>query len=592
MKAMITGMNGTVAPAIASILKETGHDVVGWDRTMVPTDHLDAVRQFIGQEQPDWFFHVATGSPDWAAWVAQVCVEEDVKFLFTSSVSVFSAKQTGPFSVDVLPEPDNDYGRYKFECEQHVQQANPDAIIARLGWQIGTSVGGNHMLDYLSRTFAAEGEIDASTAWFPACSFLPDTAVALVSLITTFPPGLYHVEGNPGLNFYEIVTGLKQLQQTSWKIKPTTAHQQNNRMIDGRIQIKPITNYLTPLSTKLSIPQSETEITAEWLQQALAQSFAKATFTSLTHEQIGEDFGFASRIFRYQWRENDQRQSVVIKLWSTDSKAGIGEIRFYQTFSDVGARIPKCYFSGFDEETNTAVLLLEDITNATQGDVLQLLNREQANNMAVSLAKLHATWAKNRKLDAHQWLQDVTIWQPEASWFDSRRSLFLDRFENRLQGLAVPLLAQIEKTPDIVNGRLANAPQTLLHGDFHLDNVLFEKGNRPVLLDWSRPLIGPPVINLATLLFRMIPLPLFEATLAIYLDTFNQIAETPLRQTDLTYQLGAALLRQFAKATCGVALWQPTLPRAIKMIDVSLQQTNEIIEFWQARDPELFSFLS
>ena len=35
-----------------------------------------------------------------------------------------------------------------------------------------------------------------------------------------------------------------------------------------------------------------------------------------------------------------------------------------------------------------------------------------------------------------------------------------------------------------------------------------------------------------------------------------------------------------------------TLPRAIKIIDENLRKTNEVVEFWQARDPDLFSFLS
>ena len=90
----------------------------------------------------------------------------------------------------------------------------------------------------------------------------------------------------------------------------------------------------------------------------------------------------------------------------------------------------------------------------------------------------------------------------------------------------------------------------------------------------------------------MIPLQRFDSTLTAYLNTFNQVAQTSLNTSDLEYQLGGALLRQFAISTCGIALWQPTLPRAINMIDASLQQTNEIIEFWHARDPDLFSFLT
>jgi len=54
---------------------------------------------------------------------------------------------------------------------------------------------------------------------------------------------------------------------------------------------------------------------------------------------------------------------------------------------------------------------------------------------------------------------------------------------------------------------------------------------------------------------------------------------------------GGALLRQFSASTCGIARWQPKLPRAIKTIDENLRITNEVGEFWQARDPDLFSFL-
>ena len=64
MKAIVTGMNGTVAPVLARTLIDAGHTVIAWDRSRVPTDNREAVRDFIHGEHPDWFFHVATGSPD------------------------------------------------------------------------------------------------------------------------------------------------------------------------------------------------------------------------------------------------------------------------------------------------------------------------------------------------------------------------------------------------------------------------------------------------------------------------------------------------------------------------------------------------
>lgn len=240
MKALITGMNGTVAPALARALSQAGYAIVPWDRSAHPVDNPEAVRNFIRGERPDVFCHVAMGSPAWAEWAARTCAEDRIPFLFTSSVSVYAASQVGPFTVQDRPEPDDDYGRYKLECEQRVQAAHPAAHIVRIGWQIGTAPGGNQMVDYLDRTFRARGQIDASTLWFPGCSFLPDTADSLAQILP-LPPGLYHLDGNPGLNFFEIANGLNRLLGNPWQVVPVSGLVQNHRMLDRRVSVAPIT---------------------------------------------------------------------------------------------------------------------------------------------------------------------------------------------------------------------------------------------------------------------------------------------------------------------------------------------------------------
>ena len=242
MKAIVTGMNGTVAPVLAHTLTGVGHTVVPWNRALVPTDNQQTVHDFIRHERPDWFFHVATGSPDWASWVAQACAAHGVRLLFTSSVSVFSADQHGPLSVKTVPQPGDEYGRYKLECERRVQAHRPEALVVRLGWQIGLTPGGNHMVDHLHRTFQTAGQIEASTEWFQACSFLDDTAAALVHLMTSGAPGAYHLDGNPGLSFFEVVTGLKHLLGATWQIVPSGQPVQNNLLVDERVRVRSIVN--------------------------------------------------------------------------------------------------------------------------------------------------------------------------------------------------------------------------------------------------------------------------------------------------------------------------------------------------------------
>ena len=254
MKALVTGMNGTVAPALAQALAKAGYAIVPWDRSVHPVDNPEAVRVFIRCEKPDLFCHAAMGGPDWAEWAARTCAEDRVPFLYTSSVSVYAAAQSGPFAIRDIPLPDDDYGRYKLECERRVRAAHPAAHIARLGWQIGSAPGGNQMVDYLDRAFKEKGQIDASTRWFPGCSFLPDTAESLVKTLK-LPPGLYHLDGNPGLNFFEIASGLNRLLGNPWKVVSVAGLVQNHRMLDPRVPVASIARHFPtlPPSAPLSI---------------------------------------------------------------------------------------------------------------------------------------------------------------------------------------------------------------------------------------------------------------------------------------------------------------------------------------------------
>ena len=241
MKIIITGMNGTVAPVLAQQLRADGHTVVGWNRNDVPPDDRGAVAHFLHSARPDALCHLATGSPEWAESLAA----SGIRMLYTGSVSVFSGEQRGPFDVDAEPQPNDDYGRYKLECERRILATNSRAIIARIGWQIGDSAGSNNMVDYLTRTNAETGGIDASENWMPSCSFLADTAAALATLLCDrAATGLYHLEGNPGLSFFEIANRLHERHGRSWDIRPAAEPRQDQRLIDARVRVAPITSRL------------------------------------------------------------------------------------------------------------------------------------------------------------------------------------------------------------------------------------------------------------------------------------------------------------------------------------------------------------
>jgi dTDP-4-dehydrorhamnose reductase len=90
----------------------------------------------------------------------------------------------------------------------------------------------------LERTFEQDGMITASTRWLQACSFVDDTVDGLYRLSGQEQGGIFHLDSNPGLNFYEIVHGLNRRHGQRWHVQPGTEPQLDNRLRDDRIQLR------------------------------------------------------------------------------------------------------------------------------------------------------------------------------------------------------------------------------------------------------------------------------------------------------------------------------------------------------------------
>lgn len=241
MKAILTGMNGTVAPALARRFRQEVIDVVAWDRKKISIEDPAAVRSFIEHEKPDWVCHMAMGSPVWAATMARVCRENGIKFLFTGTCSVFDGSKPGPFPVDKKPDATDDYGRYKADCEGQILDAHHEAYIARLGWQIGEAPGSNNMIDFFYRMAREKGRVEVTHGVIHSSAFLVDTVDALYRLLVRHEPGLYQLEGNPGLTLFEIATRLNARYHFDFPIVPHEEPRRDIRMLNDKITMGQIT---------------------------------------------------------------------------------------------------------------------------------------------------------------------------------------------------------------------------------------------------------------------------------------------------------------------------------------------------------------
>ncbi|MFO0121342.1 MAG: sugar nucleotide-binding protein [Inhella sp.] len=247
MRLLITGLSGTLAPVLASAARARGHRVLGLDHRLLRSLGPTAAARYLDAQLPDAVAHLAMAnaqaSGELAAWAAR----RRLPFVMTSTAMVFHPEPDGPHGVGDARNAVDDYGRGKAATEDAVVAAHPSASIVRIGWQIDPEATGNNMLRALDGWQAEQGEVAASTAWIPACSYMADTARALLRLVDQ--PGVHHVDSNAdeGWTFAELVARLARAHQRSaWRVRPHDGYRHDQRLAGGGRWVPPLSAVLGP----------------------------------------------------------------------------------------------------------------------------------------------------------------------------------------------------------------------------------------------------------------------------------------------------------------------------------------------------------
>lgn len=212
--------------------------------------------------------------------------------------------------------------------------------------------------------------------------------------------------------------------------------------------------------------------------------------------RIGVDHGLSGGLVYRIHAGSELGRTFSFVLKQESAQAVERALRFHRGLgSPATSSVPACLGGLVVEASDTGVLLLEDVGPAQQGDVLVGCSDLQALAAVRALARVHgATWEapatlprwKARALASDEW--------------DTRLCAAADRFPavltaslaERLRGLTVKVEEAIKS--------LEAGQMCWIHGDAHLDNVLFRRDGTAVLLDWSGAMVGPPALDLARLL--------------------------------------------------------------------------------------------
>jgi thiamine kinase-like enzyme len=218
--------------------------------------------------------------------------------------------------------------------------------------------------------------------------------------------------------------------------------------------------------------------------------------------RIGTEHGLSGAAYRVIARTAaGERVAFVVK---EERAAGVERaLAFHTAMGErlVGS-IPTCYGSAVDTARGTGSLYLEDIAPARQGDVLIDPGENAAKAAIRTIARVHAVSWRSRVAD-HDPIPPR--WQAEAweheRWRD-RLTRARSRFPEILSEAVVGRLRDLPARVAVAARTLAAGPASWIHGDAHLDNILWRESGDAVLLDWAGAVIGPPAVDAARFLIE------------------------------------------------------------------------------------------
>jgi len=270
--------------------------------------------------------------------------------------------------------------------------------------------------------------------------------------------------------------------------------------------------------TGLSIPGNLDGITPRWLTRVLEDAGAGggARVTGYSAETVADDTGFMNRLFRlhleYDSAPPDAPRTMMAKLPSTDPlirtvfdslEPNLREATFYREIAnDSRLQTPRSYFCGTDPAAGHTVLLLEDLSEARQGDSVAGCSIPEAELAVGRMAAFHASWWDSPHLDRLDWMPlrdaEARAYQEiYAGAWNSFQEKAGDGMPDGLRSLGDALLPEIPK----IKAMLAEPPRTIVHGDLRLDNCFFPATGgapSPVVFDWEFCVRGRGVNDVAT----------------------------------------------------------------------------------------------
>lgn len=307
----------------------------------------------------------------------------------------------------------------------------------------------------------------------------------------------------------------------------------------------------------MAFPTSPDELTTEWLTEVLGYNVSHFQV-----EAFGEGAGIIGMVTRLHLDSVGGPKSVIAKFPSPaeENRAVAAtydmygrEISFYRDIADrISLRVPACYHTDHDPETNTFVILMEDLQDWTIGDQVAGCSEEEAMQVIDGIARLHGdTWRTDIDIVSHNnpSQRDGMIGGFGVGW-PVVQAEFPDLIPESAANIGDRVPANVGK---LLN-RMTEDPVCISHADVRLDNVFFGDGEI-ALVDWQSVCTSAPEQDLAYFVTQSLSDDVRNARdwVLLYHEALisNGVNDYPLDQCRERYRVSALYLVCYAAIIAG-----------------------------------------
>ncbi len=238
-------------------------------------------------------------------------------------------------------------------------------------------------------------------------------------------------------------------------------------------------------------PSHPDEVTPTWLGDCLGTQVETVSWEPIGTGQVGDSVRLhiggegAPPTLAGKFPAADATSRATAAMFGLYRK----EVEFYRRAAPLlDMRVPRLHCAEVDAAGAEFILLFEDMGPARQGDQILGCTLSDAREALRQAAATHApSWNRAEILDA-PWIQPPPdLGERVGAMYPQAQAVFRERYADSLEPEYMALCDALAEASGIWFRR-DDPPQCLIHGDFRLDNMLFDilGGTEPMaVLDWQ-----------------------------------------------------------------------------------------------------------